>query len=129
MGRAAANGAVIGADGTIIQTAAVKDLHIGVVHQMVGYIQTVFVTVKAVTILHYEFAAPHQTETGTAFVAVFVLDLIDHQRQLFIGFYFVQNKACGNFFMGGPKAEISAVTVFDTPHFIAVYIPASAGLP
>ena len=31
--------------------------------------------------------------------------------------------------MGGPKAEISAVTVFDPPHFITVHIPASAGLP
>ncbi len=56
VGAGATDGAVVGDDGTEVETQAREDAHVGVVHHLIGLFQGFFAQVEGVTILHHELA-------------------------------------------------------------------------
>ena len=57
------------------QAAASKDTGIGVVLILIALMQSFFVDVERISVLHDEFPAAHETEARADFVAVFILHL------------------------------------------------------
>ena len=73
----AADGAAVGGHGAVTQAEAVKNLAVGGGHHLVAGLGRSLVAVKAVGVLHGEFAPAHQPETRPAFVAKFGLYLVE----------------------------------------------------
>ena len=112
-----------------VQTAAGKDFVISIIHSLIGNVQTCFITVEGIAILHNEVTAAHQAEARTTFVTEFVLNLVQVQRQLTVGTYIVLNQGSNHFLVGRTKAVFMAVTVLQAYHFCAVSVPTAAFLP
>ena len=72
-----ANGAAVCGHGPVTQAKAVEYRAIGFGHGLVTALGTVQITVKAVRVLHDEFAPAHQAKTRTALIAEFGLDLVE----------------------------------------------------
>ena len=73
----AADGAAVGGHGAVTQPEAVKNLAVGSRHHLVAGFGGGLVAVKAVGVLHDEFAPAHQAKTRPAFVAEFGLYLVE----------------------------------------------------
>ena len=84
---------------------------------------------EGVRVLHDEFTAAHQAETGTDFVTELGLDLIQVDRQLFVAVQLVAAQVGDHFFMGRAHAELTAMTVFKAQQLGAVFFPAPGFLP
>ena len=122
---AAADLAAIGFDLLELQAAAREDARIGVVHDLVILVQPCFVSIKGIAILHDKFTAAHEAQTGTDFVAVFILHLPERKRQLLIGTQFITDERRNQFFMCRSQAVLVVVAVRQFEHFRAIGIPAA----
>jgi hypothetical protein len=60
----AADGAAVGLHGAEIQSHAGEYPNVGIVHGGIAALQTGFIDVKGIGILHQEFARPHHAEAG-----------------------------------------------------------------
>ncbi len=129
MGVVAADGAGISFNGAEVETAARKDAAVGLVHLVVGSNGAGFVDIEGVSILHDEFAAAHQPETGANLVAKLGLDLVKVQRHLPVGAHFAADDIGHHLFMGRPHAEFRFLAVLEAQQFLAVLFPASRFLP
>ena len=129
MGEVAADGAGVGFHGAEIETHAAEDLMIGFLHGSVASVCAFVVHVEGVGILHHEFTAAHETETGAHLVAELGLDLIQIQRQLTVGLHFAAQKVGHDFFMGGAEAVVAVMPVLEAQEFLAVLLPAAGFLP
>ena len=76
MGIAAANRSAVSFYRTEGQAAARKDAGIGIIHGLVAFIQTGFIPVEGIQILHDKFSAPHQAKPRTPFITIFILNLV-----------------------------------------------------
>ena len=61
---------------TAVQSAALEDLLIRMVHIHVALIQTLLVDIKGIRILHDELSGTQQSKTRTRFISVLGLNLI-----------------------------------------------------
>ena len=129
MGVAAADGAGVRLDRPEGQAASGKDLFISLVHDPVTFVQSGVIPVEGVSILHDEFTAAHQSESGAGFVSVFCLDLIEVHRQLTVGRDVVSDDISEDLLVSRPEAEVSAVSVLETPKLRPVGIPSAGFLP
>ena len=129
MGTAAADGTAVRFNRTERKTAAGENLTVRIVHILIGFVQSFFVFIKCVGVLHYKFTAAHQTETGTAFIPEFILDLVERKRQLSVRIHIHMGQCRNHFFVGRSQTVIMSVPVFQAPHLCTVYIPAAALLP
>ncbi len=125
----AADSAAVRLHRSEIQPAAAEHAGICVIHQIVAYVQTGFVRVKGVQILHNKLAAAHQTKARAAFITIFHLHLIQKLRQLLVGAHVIAEGHADKLLMRWAKAKIAPVSVLNTPHFRAVNTPAPAFLP
>ena len=85
----AADCAVISLDRAEFQPATLKNSAVSVVHFLVGNIHAFNVFIKGIKVFHDKFATAHKSEARSNLVAVFVLYLIEHKRQLFIRTHFI----------------------------------------
>ena len=76
MGVTAADSTVVCLYRTELQTDTIKYTPVSIVHLLVGLIHTGLILVKGVQILHDKLAAAHETEAGTDFVTILILNLI-----------------------------------------------------
>ena len=83
------------------QTTSGKDSFVGIVHIIVALVQTFPILIEGIRILHNEFSGTDQTETGTLFVSVLGLDLIQILGQLTIGTDFASGDISEDFFVSG----------------------------
>ena len=67
-----------------LQAASGENLSVGIKHFLVRCIHAVHIFIKGVQILHDKFATAHKPKSRTNFVAIFVLDLVEQKRQLFV---------------------------------------------
>ena len=105
-------------NGFEIQLAAGKDFLIGILVFIISYIQAVIVSVETVGIFHDKLTRPQESVTGTFFIAVFRLNLIEIERQLFIGFNRITNDSRKGFLMGWTQDKVGFLTIFQ---FVEVF--------
>ena len=129
MGSIAADGTGVSDDGAEVQSAAGKDAGVGIIHELVLFIEAFLVSIKGIAIFHNEFAASHEAETGPLFISVFILDLVYGNRKLLVGCGIHGNQGGHQFFMGRSKAVIPAMAVLQLEHFFSVHSPAAGFLP
>ena len=126
---AAANGSCVCDYRAEMQSAAGKYTGIGIIHELILLIQTFFICVKGIGILHDEFTASHQTKTRSLFIAVLVLNLEQRYRQLLIGRGVHTGQRRNQFFMGRSQAVFMVMAILKLEHFRTKYSPASGFLP
>ena len=114
---------------TAFKTAATEDVFVRFVHFLIADIKACFIFVKRIQVFHDEFATTHQAETRAAFVAVFVLNLVEHERELTIRAHLRTNERRDHFFMRRAQAERTIMMISQTEHFFAVYVPTTRFLP
>ena len=107
----AADGAVVGDDRAVIEAEAVEDAAVGVVHILIGRLQTRFVKVEAVGVFHQKLTPAHHAEAWPDFVAEFGLDLVNVQRQLFVAGEIAPHQVGDDFFVRRPQAVFALVPV------------------
>src|SRR6185369_9270834 len=129
MGPVPADRAGVGLDGTELETAALKDPAIRLIHLFVGDISTLFVSVEGVGILHDELAAAHHAETGPDFVAELGLDLVEIERHLPVAAHFPADDVRHDLFVRRSEAELVVLAVLDAEQLFAVLPPATRFLP
>ena len=129
MGVAAANLAAVCFYRLEIQAAARKYTVVSVIHNLIGLMEAFFVNIERIGILHDEFAAAHEAEAGTDFVAVFILHLPKDQGHLLIRTQFVAEKRRNQFFMSRPEAVAVVVAVLQLEHFRPVSAPPARFMP
>ena len=56
---------------------------------------------KRIGVFHDEFAPTHEPKTGANFIPKFGLDLVEVDRQLFVGLQQVPSETGHDFFVGG----------------------------
>ena len=129
VGAGAADGAGVRLDRSVVESAAVEHVAVGVIVQLIGLVQTFRIPVEAVVVFHDELAAADKAEAGTGFVPVLVLDLVQLYRKLPVGRDVLTGDVRKDLFMGGSETEISAVPVLDAPQLGAVSGPAAGFFP
>ena len=123
------NGAAIGRHGTVAQTEAVKDLAVGCCHDLVAGLGGVLVAVKAIGILHGEFAPAHEAKARAAFVAKFGLNLVQILRQLLVALDLLACDVGDHFLAGRLHHVIACMAVLDAQQFRAHLGETSGFLP
>ena len=119
----------VGAHGAEHQAETAEDLLIRIEHDVVGARGAGFVAVEGIGVLHREFAAAHDAEAGTAFVAELRLDVIEVHGELTPALDFLTCDVGDDFFGGRLNHEVAAVTVLDSQKFGTVLFPAARFLP
>ena len=115
----AADGAGVGRDSPKRQPHAFEDAHVCGVHLLVACARGRDVTVKRISVLHREFAAPHHTEARPALISKLGLDVIEILRQGAVASQFLTGDVGDDFFAGRLNDEIAVVPVFDAQQFRA----------
>src|ERR1051325_1205278 len=126
---AAANGAGVSLDGTELQPHAREDPPVGIEHVLVLPAAVFDVRMKAVGVLHDEFAPAHESEARPHLVAKFGLDLIQIERQLAVRAHDAAHEIGDDLFVRGTETEIALVAVFEAKELLAVNLPTAALLP
>ncbi len=111
MRHAAANESIIRFDCAERKPAPCKNFLVRVIHFLIAETCTVFVGIETVGVLHDEFAATHQAETRTDFIAEFGLDLVAVHGELTIRAYLTAKEIGDDFFMRGAEAKIAVMPV------------------
>ena len=125
----AANGTAVGGHNAVGQTKAVKNAAVGLGHHLVTGLGTIDITVKAVGVLHGEFAATHQAKAWAAFVAEFGLNLVEILGQLLVALDFLARNVGHHLFAGGLQHKVARVPVFDAQQLGAHLVKAAGFLP
>ena len=105
-----------------------ENLHIGVVVGIEALVETGFVDVEAVGVLHIELAHSEQTTFGAWLVAELQLDLIPLLGQVLVGTD-LDAVGCEDFFVGHTQRKIGSLAVLQAEHFIAHDVPPTGLLP
>ena len=118
MGDFAPHHAGVGFDGKhIAKSDTAEDPLVGFMGALVVFFQILLIGVEAVGIFHGEFPGADQSGTGTGFVTVFGLDLIEHHRQLLVAVDFAAHQCGDALLMGHGKEHILVVAVFEAEEF------------
>ena len=130
VGDTAAHHTGVGEDGHhIFQTDTTIDLFVCGVRAFVIFIQRFLTGMEAVSVLHSKLADTDQTGSGTGFVTILGLDLIDHNRQLFVAVDFGTDQLHHGFFVRHTEEHCLIVAVFETEQFFAHAFIAAGFLP
>ena len=87
---------------------------------------------EGIRILHDEFTATHQPESGANLIPELGLDLIKVHGELPVGAQHLPRQAGDHLFMGGSKAKLATLTVFQVEHDsfpCGVALPPPTALP
>ncbi len=126
-GQQSAHDTCVSLDDAVIQTQAVKNAAVGVIHFRIAGIQSLLVDVKGIGVLHDEFTDPDQAEPRSGFVPVFVLDLVQVVGKVLVAAPIHGCSHREQFFMGRSQGVGFAIPVFQGEHVVPEGFPA-AGL-
>ena len=129
MAEIAADRAGFGAHRDRLQSHPREGPQVGDEHPVVGAPRRGLVDVERIGILHQEFAAAHDAEARALLVAEFPLDVVEIERQAFVGFHVSAEDLGDHFLVGRPVQQFALVPVGDAQHFRAVGIVAAAFAP
>src|SRR6266487_2295703 len=107
----------------MFQTAACKDTLVSFTLILKRAVQTSFIQVKGVRILHDESAHAHQTGFWTRLVAKLHLNLIPDLRQLLVRAKFISRYGCEDLFMGHAETHVCTLAIFQAKHVFADCTP------
>ena len=125
----AADLTAVGFDRLEVQAAAREDARVSLVFILIALVQAFFVDVEGIGVFHDKFAAAHEAETRTDFVAVFILHLPQGDRHLLVRTQFIADQGRNQFFVSRTEAEMIAMAVFQFEHFRTISIPAARFMP
>ena len=109
-----ADGTAVGTNGAKYQTQTGKDAHIRIEHDFVGLTGFFGVAIKAVCVLHHEFAGAHDAETRTTFVTELRADLVEVDRKLTPTRDFLTRQIGDHFFACGLDHKVALMAVLET---------------
>ena len=128
LGSGTAHGPGRGLHDHVLQPETVEDADVGVPEGLVAGLQARVVDVEGVGILHDELASPEQTGAGAGLVAVFRLDLEEHQGQVLVGAVQVTHQKGEHLLVGGAEQHVIATAVLQPEQVLPVLGPAVGGL-
>ena len=111
------------------QSTPLKDPVIRLVHGLITLIGPILIHIKTVGILHNEFTATHNPETGPDLIPEFGLDLVKVDGHLLVGVNLFSHQVGDHLFVGGPHAGIPVVAVLEAQQFTAIIFPPATLLP
>ena len=126
---ASADWAVVRFYNSVVQSAASEDSLISTVLVHVADIHSRFISVEGISVAHQELSGTQQSVSWTSFVSVLPLNLVQGLRKLSVGREFVPCDIRYGLLMRRSKAEVSSVSVLDSPQFRSVCIPSAGFLP
>ena len=129
MAQTAANRAGVGAHWNSLQAHALERAQIGHEHLGVGMLGALGVDVERIGVLHQEFARAHHAKARAHLVAELPLDMIEVERQVFIGAHIAPENLRHHLFIGGAEQHFALMPVLDAQHFLTVIIVAPAFAP
>ncbi len=115
-GQQSAHDTCVSLDDAVIQTQAVKNAAVGVIHFRIAGIQSLLVDVKGIGVLHDEFTDPDQAEPRSGFVPVFVLDLVQVVGKVLVAAPIHGCSHRKQFFMGRSQRVGLSISVFQCEH-------------
>ena len=124
-----ADGAGVGAHGTVNQPQAIKDAAVSLEHLVVTLAGIFSGTVKGVSVFHDKVAAAHHAKTRTTFVTELCLNLVEVHRELAPGLDFLTSNVGHDFFASRLKNKVSVVSIFKAKELGSVFLPAAGFLP
>ncbi|VWM24375.1 Uncharacterised protein [Collinsella intestinalis] len=119
----------IGHDGQCLETAALADVRIGLLHIVIGLLQGLLRGVEGVAVLHDELATAHEAKAGAHLVAELVLNLVQVHGKLLVALELVLDEVGDSLLMGGAENELALMTVGDTHELGAVHVVATGLAP
>ena len=125
----AADGARIRANGSEGKSDAVQNLAVGRIHLVVGDARSLRRAVKAVGILHDEFAGAHHAKARAALIAKLRADLIEIHRQLTPARKFIARQISDDFLARGLNHKVAGMAVLKAQKLGTVLGPAAGFLP
>lgn len=125
VGEVAADGSGVGFHLPETQRHAGENPVVGVAHGGIASVRSRVVAVEGVGVLHHEFAAAHEAETGAQLVAELGLNLVEVQGELTIGTHFAAQQIRDHFFMRGAEAVVALIAILEAQQLIAEFLPAA----
>ncbi len=127
LGARTTHGAGIRFHNHVVESEAAEDALVGIALRLVARDEPLIGGVERVRVLHCEFAPAQEARTRTGFVAVLVLDLVNRERQVFVGRVEVLHHERENFFVRGREQVIGVFAVFQAEDAVSVFFPATGG--
>src|SRR5438876_11624523 len=112
-------------DDAITESTALEDAAVGVAVLVVTNIETGFIEIERVRVLHHKLPHSQQSGAGPRFVAELALDLVPHLRQLFVAAQLVAGDGSYYFFVAHAEAHIPAPAVLEARYVAPHSLPAS----
>ena len=129
MAEIAADRAGLGAHRDRLQSHPRKGAQVSNEHPVIGTARRRLVDVEGVSVLHQEFAAAHHAETRALLVAELPLDVIEIERQAFVGFDVSAKDLGDHFLIGRPVQQFALVAIGDAQHLRTIGVVAAALAP
>ena len=124
-----AHRARIGSHGNHVDAHAFENTAVCARTFFVAFVERTGIRIERIRIHHDKFAAPHDTVARPDFVAVFRIDLIDKDRQLFIRGKAVAHESRKRFFRSRAHDHILSASRFGAQHFRSHRLPSPALFP
>ena len=128
-GGVAADLAAVGHDGQGLQTTALADVCVSLLHVVVSLLQTLLGGIEGIAVLHDELATAHKAEAGAHLVAELILDLIQVNRELLVAAQLVLDKVGHRLLVRGPEYELALVAIGDAHELGAIHVVATGVAP
>ena len=125
----AADGAGVSDDDSGVEAGALKDLLVGLADDGVISFKVFLAGVEGIAVLHDEFAAAHDAETGPHLVAELQLDVIDRERQLLVGPDLPSGEIGHGLLVRRAEDVVVIVAVPDDHHFFSIGETAAGFFP
>ena len=132
LGGGTTDGAAVGIHRHRLESAALEDASVGLIHHGVGRLQIGFVGVKGIGIFHDEFTPTHQAEPGADLIPELGLHLVKVHGKLPVGAQQLASQAGDHLLMGRSQTQLAPLAVFQVKHdpFAGgVPLPSATALP
>ena len=96
---------------------------------VIGVQRIFFRQVEIIAVFHEELAPAHNAETGANFIPEFPLDVIQRQRQVFVGTDRGPENIGNQFLVRWAIQHVTVVPVLDAQHFLPIVVIAPAFAP
>ena len=113
----------IGLDNYILKPQALEDSLVGVSLSLIRLLQTLIGVIKGVGVLHRELSAAQQTRAWAGLIAIFILDLINHQGQIFVTGEEIFDRQGKDFFVGWRQKILRPFAVLEAENAISILVP------
>ena len=129
MRKFSADHAGVGLNGKRLQTAALKNPRVGIVHPLVTHLRRRVAHVETVGVFHDEFLGAHEAEARPDFIPEFQLNLVKILRHLPVGTDLARGQQRDDFLVRRPEHPLLARAIADLVEHVGGGFVAAALLP